>query len=128
MKDTVLIVLSSVLLLIVYDDDEVPVDTMRKEALEFRFHTLFIDMSFIVMSDSEVEENELMIAVLKSESVIDNEVLTVCIKVIMIKDDLAAAVQAADVEAFVIKIVIREEVRAVDVETSSMKDKIEVEV
>ena len=91
-EDVVLTAFSFTLLLIVCSDDEVPVGTTKKEAFESRFHALFVDMSFIVMFGSEVEENELMIAVLKSESVIDDEVLAVCIKAIVIKDDLAAAV------------------------------------
>ena len=111
-----------------YSDDEVPVGTTEKEALEFRFYALFVDTSFIVMFDSEVEENKSTIAVLRSESIINNEVLAVHIKAVIIKDDLAAAVQAADVEMFMIKIVIKKEVKAVDIEASSIRDEIEVEV
>ena len=92
MKDVILTALSFIFLLIVYSDGGVPVDTMKKEALEFRFYILFVDTSFIVMSDSEVEENELTIAVLKSEDIIDDEVLTIHIKAVVIKDDLTAAV------------------------------------
>ena len=92
MKDVVLTVLSFILLLIVYDDDEVSVSTTEKEALEFKFHTLFVNMSFIVMSGSEVEENESTIAVLKSENIINDEILAVCIEAVVIKDDLTAAV------------------------------------
>ena len=128
MRNVILTVFSFILLSVMYDDDEVSVDTMRKEIFEFRFHALFVDTSFIVMFDSEVKENELTITVLKSEDIINSEILAVHIKAIIIKDDLTAAVWTTDVKVFVIKTVIREEVKAVDVETSSIKDEIEVEV
>ena len=127
-KDAILTALFSVLLSVVCDDDEVLIDATEKEALEFRFYALFVDTSFIVISDSEVEENKLTITVLKSGNIINDEVLTVCIKAVVIKNNLAATMQAADIEMFMIKIVIEEEVKAVDVETLSMKDKIEVKV
>ena len=127
-KDTVLTVSFFALLSVVCDDDEVSVGATGKEVLELRFHTLFIDTSFIVMSDSEIEENESTIAVLRSKNIIDDEVLAIHIKAIVIKSNFTAAVQAADVEVFVIKIMIKEEVRAVDVEASSMRDEIEIEV
>ena len=91
-KDTVSTALFFALLLIVCDDDEVSVDAMKKEALEFRFHTLFINMSFIVMFNSEVKENKSTIAVLRSKNIINDEVLTVHIKAVIIKSNLAAAV------------------------------------
>ena len=127
-KDVILTVLSSVLLLIVYDDDEVLIDTTEKEALELRFYILFIDTSFIVMFGLRVKENESTIAVSESENIINNEVLAVYVEAVMIKDNFAAAVWTADVEVFMIKIMIEEEVRAVDIEASSMRDEIEVEV
>ena len=127
-EDVILTAFSFTLLLIVCSDDEVPVDTTKKEAFESRFHALFVDMSFIVMFGSEVKENESMIAVLRSEDIIDDEVLAVCIETVVIKNNLTAAVQAADIETFVIKVMIREEVKAVDVEALSMKDKIRVEM
>ena len=92
MKNTVLTAFSSVFLLIVYDDDEVSVDAMKKEMLEFRFHILFINTSFIVIFDLRVKENELMITVLKSENVINDEVLAIYIKAVMMKNNLVAAV------------------------------------
>ena len=128
MKDTVSTAFSFALLLIVCDDDEVSVGATKKKALEFRFYTLFVDTSFIVMSDLRVKENKSTIAVLKSESIIDDEVLAVHIETVVIKNNFTAAVQAADIEAFMIEIVIREEVKAVDIEASSIKDEIEVEV
>ena len=91
-KDAVSTAFSFAFLLIVCDDDEVSVDTTEKEALELRFHALFVDMSFIVMFSSEVEKNKLMIAVLKSENIINSEVLAVYIETIVIKDNFTAAV------------------------------------
>ena len=124
----ILTAFSFIFLLIVYSDDEVSVDTTEKEALEFRFHALFVDTSFIIMFDSKIEENESTIAILRSESIINNEVLAVYVKAVVIKDDFTAAVQAADIKAFMIKIIIKEEVKAVNIEALSIKDEIEVEV
>ena len=91
-KDAVSTAFSFALLLIVCDDDEVSVDTTEKEAFEFRFHILFVDTSFIVMSDSEVKENKSTIAVSESKSIINDEVLTVCIEAVMIENNFTAAV------------------------------------
>ena len=74
------------------DDDEVSVNATEKEALKLRFYTLFVDMFFIVMSDLKVKKNELTIAVLKPENVIDDEILTIHIEAVVIEDDFAAAV------------------------------------
>ena len=128
MEDMVLTALFFTLLLIVCGDDEVLIDTTEKEMFEFRFHALFVDTSFIVMFDLRVEENKSTIAVLRSGSIIDNEVLAIYIEAIMIKNNLAAAVQAADVKVFMIKTVIKEEVKAVDIEALSIRNEIEVEV
>ena len=128
MGDAVLTASSFILLLIVCGGGGVPVGATGEGALEPRFHALFVDMSFIAMSGSEVEENKSTIAVLGPGGIINDEVLAVHIEAVVIEDNLTAAVQAAGIEVFVIEAVIREEVRAVDVEALSMRDEIEVEV